>query len=491
MRTLSRVSVLCVVIAGTTGATTGCDDVSAGQPKDSSAPPQLVHVLVQDARYFLAFPNRGSSLDILDNNATRSCTIVNAATAKDPQLDTCINEFLVDQLAPDVHCLSSGVCNDPLKIPSTGVPVPLSLTLLGAKPDNRDPGGGVQIRLVFDKVLDNSIETVMMDPSKAPGSTDTYAIVPGLVELDDGAGKPVASAMYYDNGGSHEFSADLELVPLGPAIVIKPKASLDAATTYTVKILNPGAIKDRTGNAAVGLGGGALPTTLTFKTEDLTPANAGNFPSDAAGGNGLDFPDFTASDVSITPNEVIQISFFEAFAGDSATVTIKSGCAGAKPIAYAIAATTPRCAPRPIRAAIRSSTSSTATPATSPPASRSIGPPVTARSPSASPTSTASRRSAPTTRSPSPAATRPIRWSIPTSPRNTSPPRSARCDADAQGEEVHAKPSSHRRGCRAARARPAGARRGHGNDRRNRDRSGDEQEARRRHRHRHLAGAAR
>ena len=297
MRTLSRVSVLCVVIAGTTGATTGCDDVSAGQPKDSSAPPQLVHVLVQDARYFLAFPNRGSSLDILDNNATRSCTIVNAATAKDPQLDTCINEFLVDQLAPDVHCLSSGVCNDPLKIPSTGVPVPLSLTLLGAKPDNRDPGGGMQIRLVFDKVLDNSIETVMMDPSKAPGSTDTYAIMPGLVELDDGAGKPVASAMYYDNGGSHEFSADLELVPLGPAIVIKPKASLDAATTYTVKILNPGAIKDRTGNAAVGLGGGALPTTLTFKTEDLTPANAGDFPSDAAGGNGLDFPDFTASDV--------------------------------------------------------------------------------------------------------------------------------------------------------------------------------------------------
>lgn len=334
MRTLSRVSVLCVVVAGTTGATTGCDGVDAGQLKDSSAPPQLVHVLVQDARYFLAFPNRGSSLDVLDNNATRSCTIVDAATAKDPQLDTCINEFLVDQLAPDVHCLSSGQCNDPLKIPSTGVPVPLPLTLLGAKPDNRDPGGGVQIRLVFDKVLDNSIETITMDPTKAPGSTDTYAIMPGLVELDDGAGKPVPSAMYYDNGGSHEFSADLELVPLGPAIVIKPKASLDAATTYTVKILNAGALKDRAGQAAVGLGGGALPTALTFKTEDLTPTNAGNFPSDAAGGNGLDFPDFTASDVSITPNEVIQIAFFEAFAGDSTTVTIKSGCAGAKPIAY-------------------------------------------------------------------------------------------------------------------------------------------------------------
>jgi hypothetical protein len=331
MRTLSRISVLCVVIAGSAGTTTGCDSNTSGQPSDSTAPPQLVHALVQDARYFLAFPNRGSSLDVLDNNNTRNCTIEQPAPM---QLDTCINEFLVDQLAPDVHCLASGVCTDPLKIPSTGVPVPLPLALLGAAPDMRDPGGGIQIRLVFDKVLDNSIETVTMDPTKAPGKTDTYTIMPGLIELDDGAGMPVKSVFYYDNGGSPQYSADLELVPLGPAIVIKPTASLDAATKYTVKILNPGAIKDRQGNAAVALGGGALPASLSFTTEDLTPANAGAFPSDAKGGNGFDFPDFTAKDVSITPNEVIQISFFEAFAGDSATVTVKSGCTGAKPIAY-------------------------------------------------------------------------------------------------------------------------------------------------------------
>jgi len=205
MRTLTRISVLCVVVAGTTGATTGCDDNTSGQPKDSAAPPQLVHAIVQDARYFLAFPNRGSALDILDNNATRSCQIIQPATGNAAALDTCINEFLVDQLAPDVHCLSSGQCNDPLKIPSAGVPVPLPLTLIGGRPDNRDPGGGIQIRLVFDKVLDNSIETVTMDPTKAPGATDTYAIMPGLVELDDAAGKPVASAMYYDNGGSPQF----------------------------------------------------------------------------------------------------------------------------------------------------------------------------------------------------------------------------------------------------------------------------------------------
>ena len=341
MRTLTRIGVLCVVVAGTAGTSTGCDDNTAGQPKDSSAPPELVHALVQDARWLVAYPNRGSSLDILDNNATRACTVSckgncpAAPGGKAPaQLDTCINEFLVDQVAPDVHCLDSGVCSDPLAIPATGVPVPGPHTLIGLAPSLNDPGGGVQVRLVFDKVLDNSIEAITPSGSMTPGATNSYALVAGLVDLVDEGGKSVPSVMYYDNGGSSSFSADFELVPLGPAIVIKPQQPLDAATTYTIKILNAGALKDRQGNAAVALGGGALPASLSFKTEDLTPTNAGAFPSDAAGGNGFDFPDFTADSVEITPNEVLQIGFFEAFAGDSATVTVKSGCTGAKPIAF-------------------------------------------------------------------------------------------------------------------------------------------------------------
>ena len=334
MRTLIRLGALCIVVAGTAGTTSGCDDVSAGHPAESSAPPQLVHVLVQDARYFLAFPNRGSALDLLDNNNTRACVITQAATAKTPQLDTCINEFLVDQLAPDVHCTEAGVCNDALKVPSTGVPVPASLTLLGAAPDSRDPGGGVQIRLVFDKVLDDSIETITPSGSMTPGMTNQYSLAPGIVELDDGAGKPVKSVMYYDNGGSPQYSADIELVPLGPAIVIKPMAPLDAATTYTIKLLSPSALKDRAGNSAVALGGGALPSALKFTTETLTPTSGGAFASDLAGGNGFDYPDFNAGAAIVAPNEVLQIGFFEAFAGDAATVTVKSGCVGAKPIAY-------------------------------------------------------------------------------------------------------------------------------------------------------------
>src|SRR5207245_6921606 len=137
--------------------------------------------------------------------------------------------------------------------------------------------------------------------------------VPGIVELDDPTGKAVASKMYYDNGGSFQYSADLELVPLGPAIVIKPTSTLMASSKYTIKILNAGAIKDRQGNAATALGGGALPASFSFTTEALTPTANGAF-----GTSSLDYPDFSAAMVTITPNEVVQIGFFEPFAGDTA-----------------------------------------------------------------------------------------------------------------------------------------------------------------------------
>jgi hypothetical protein len=316
--------------------TTGCDDVSIGQPSDSSAPPQLVHVMVQDARYLLAFPNRASALDLLDNNpfGARACTIQckgncpgDATSPAPAQLDTCVTEFLIDQVAPDVSCQSSGVCADPLKVPASGVPVPLGMATVGIPSDMRDPGGGIQVRLVFDKVLDSSIETVTQDPTKAPGKTITYALAAGIVELDDEAGTAVPSGYYLDNGGSPDFSSDLELVPLGPALVIKPKVSLDAHTTYTVKNVNGGAIKDRQGHSAVGLTGAALPTAIKFTTEDLTPAVAGVF------GSAIDFPDFSAP-ATITPNEVIQIGFYENAAGDTATVDFTAAPAGVKPIAF-------------------------------------------------------------------------------------------------------------------------------------------------------------
>jgi hypothetical protein len=337
MRTQFQFVGLLGLLAGGLVGTAGCDDITAGQSSDSNAPPQLAHILLQDARYVLAFPNRASSLDILDNNPfpNRTCTIEckgncpgDANNPAPAQLDTCVSEYLVDQVAPDVSCQSTGLCADPLKIPASGVPVPLGLVNIGIGPDMRDPGGGFQVRLVFDKVLDSSIEMVVQDPTKAPGKTFTYTLMPGIVELDDEAGKAVPAGYYLDNGGSPNFSSDLELVPLGPALVIKTKVSLDAATTYTVKIGNPGVIKDRQGNAAVGLGGGALGTSFKFKTEDLTPAVAGAF------GSGIDFPDFTMSPTTITPTDVIQIGFYETAAGDTATVAFTKAPAGAKGIAW-------------------------------------------------------------------------------------------------------------------------------------------------------------
>jgi hypothetical protein len=325
------------LLAGGFVGIAGCDDVTAGQGSDPSAPPQLVHVMVQDSRYLLAFPNRASSVDLLDNNpfANRSCTIEckgncpgdtnNPAPA---QLDTCVAEFLIDQVAPDVSCQSTGVCADPLKVPATGIPIPLGQVYATGAIDMRDPGGGIQVRLVFDKVLDSSIETVVQDPTKAPGATFKYMLTPGIVELDDEAGMPVPAGIYLDNGGSPNFSSDLELVPLGPAIVIKSKVALDPLTTYTVKIGNPGAIKDRKGQAATALGGGALAATYKFKTETLTPAVAGVF------GSGLDFPDFSTSPTTITPNEVIQIAYYANIAGDTATVDFTTAPAGAHPVAF-------------------------------------------------------------------------------------------------------------------------------------------------------------
>ena len=42
------------VVAGSLVGVAGCDNVTAGQSSDSKAPPQLVHVMVQDARYLLS-----------------------------------------------------------------------------------------------------------------------------------------------------------------------------------------------------------------------------------------------------------------------------------------------------------------------------------------------------------------------------------------------------------------------------------------------------
>jgi hypothetical protein len=297
--------------------------------------------MIQDARYRLAWPNRAAAIDLLDDYAPPACHIY-GMDAMGNQLDDCLNSFLIDQVAPDVSCQPSGFCKDPLVLPAGGVPIALGNAALGAKPDMRDPGGGQQIRLVFDKVLDDSIEDVTFPApgTAAPGTGNTYTFHDGIIELDGPSGK-VASEIYLDNGGSPIFSSDLELIPFGPASVIKPKTSFEFSTTYTVKILQPNVLKDREGNNAVGINGTALPSSISFTTEGVATANSGPF-GDAA----TDFPAFMTPPAQVTPNEVIQITYWAQIAGDSATVTVVKAPAGVKPIAFSDRGSDPTMCPK-------------------------------------------------------------------------------------------------------------------------------------------------
>jgi hypothetical protein len=278
------------------GLASACDDTTAGQPIDSTAPPRLVHLTVQDVRGLqgnaspaVGFVQRNSVIDLLDDAPAIACSDTNP----------CVGQFNIDYTVPDFGCSASGAgqsgtCNDPLKVPASGVPLSVPLGV------NGDAGSGMQIRLVFDKLLDGKIVTVTVDPTKPPGKNFSYVLADGIVELDDATGAEVPSVKIYDNGGSSTFTSDLMLAPFGPAIVVKPKAPLAPATSYTIKLLDPSLLVDREGNAAVDANGNALPKPFVakFTSEPLTANPAGSF------------PDFTMP-VTLKPNQIVQLAFWE------------------------------------------------------------------------------------------------------------------------------------------------------------------------------------
>jgi hypothetical protein len=290
--------VCCVVlVAGTAAVTTGCDDLSSGHVGDPSGPVRLIKVLVQDSNYVGGPPSqRAGIVDLLDKAPPPTCSDINP----------CVNQFLVAQTTPPLECSDpqGGVCVDPLAIPQAGVPL---------------NAGATNIRLVFNKLLDNSIEQVTVDPNGAPTGSAPYKLVAGIVELIGPTGQPVAgTTAYWDASGSPDFTSDVILIPFGPAIVITP-GSLDPSTKYTIRI-HPPMIKDRKGNPAATVDGAALadPTDFVFTTEPITP-NAD-----------LSFPDFTKSPTTIAPDEVLQFAFWETL--DEKTVTVTAtGPAGFVP----------------------------------------------------------------------------------------------------------------------------------------------------------------
>jgi hypothetical protein len=316
------VGLLSLVAGGLVG-TAGCDNVTAGQSSDPKGPPMLAKILVQDARFLGEFPNRLAVTDLIDNAMPQACS----------EVQPCVQQFTVGFTSPDVSC-TNGFCNDPLKTPAAGVPLAIGAPLVFAAPDMRDAGSGMQIRIIFNKILDNSIEEVKMDPTQAPGKTNTYDLKAGIAELDDPTGE-VPSTKYYDNTGTPQFPADLEYEPMGPAIVLKPQVPLAPATKYTIK-LNTAMIKDRQGNAPADQNGSPLPATYTldFTTEPLTPATE----VQGSGDFSPNFPDFSDPMMppTIAPNNVLQFGFWAPVNGDTATVTVKdsTGATVATAIGY-------------------------------------------------------------------------------------------------------------------------------------------------------------
>jgi hypothetical protein len=125
---------------------------------------------------------------------------------------------------------------------------------------------------VFNKLLNNSIEKVMVDPTKLPGHNETFVLNDGIVDLHDSTGASVPSFKYWDPTGSPGLSSDALNLPFGPAIVIKPLDPMLSSENYTV-VVHTGTIQDRGGNGMADQNGAALSGdfSVPFHTAIVAP----------------------------------------------------------------------------------------------------------------------------------------------------------------------------------------------------------------------------
>jgi hypothetical protein len=247
-------------------ASAGCDDNHTGQPGDPGGPVKLVRIMVQDSEQ----PGPvGSATDLLDTAGSPLST----AVACDTDLNPCIPQFTLGGTTVSFTCVPTamgamtgpGTCPDPLqpgKVQTLSVP--------SSWPQNAGAEGGLQIRLVFNKLLNNGIEDLKVDPTQPPGSNLTFALKSGITELDASDGTEVSSAKYWDNSGSYTGTSDPVNIPFGPAIVIKPHNPLATSTTYQI-VIHTGMVQDRKGNGMADQVGNPLTGDfkLKFTTEPL------------------------------------------------------------------------------------------------------------------------------------------------------------------------------------------------------------------------------
>jgi hypothetical protein len=196
------------------------------------------------------------------------------------------------------------ICSDPLA--PTG-------TVVTSVPSSFPPAdgalGGAQIRLVFNKLLNNSIEKITIDQNKLPGQNETFELNAGIVELVDSTGKEVPSFKYWDPTGSPGFSSDALNLPFGPAIVVKPLDPLLSSADYKI-VVHTGTIQDRSGNPMADQNGSVLSGDLTvpFHTATLMPNAAA-----------ATTPDLTSMP-KIATDSVLQLSFNTQVAIPATTV---------------------------------------------------------------------------------------------------------------------------------------------------------------------------
>src|SRR5439155_873154 len=165
---------------------------------------------------------------------------------------------------------------------------------------------GIQIRLVFSKLLD------MTDANAA-----------AAFDILDAAGAKVAGTATWDPAGSPTNTSDPIRSPFGPALVFKPSAPLAPHASYSVR-LDSSKIADRAGNPLADLNGAVVSGFLakTFMTEDVQILRA------------TTLTDVTAPGVQLKPDQILQIGFNAGVAPASVTCTATSGGAAVAVRAY-------------------------------------------------------------------------------------------------------------------------------------------------------------
>jgi hypothetical protein len=263
------------LIAGGLVSTAGCDNTTAGQAGDPPGPVRLSRVLIQDGASTGAA--RKFAVDLFEKDPKISCH----------DDGDCTPEFAVQGSYPGASCSSQtggGFCKDPLVVPVAGVPIE-------GQQSSAMPVGGIAIRLVFNKLLqDSTIQT------KGTFNDKIAALIgpDGMTE--------VPSDKYWDQAGSPDYTSDVIKSPFGPAIVLKPKVPLSPNQPYTIR-LHPATLVDREGNSPVDTQGAALkePTSFPFMTEKFAYNSKKSYPTS-----------FTGDTVAeVAPNEVVQIGFWE------------------------------------------------------------------------------------------------------------------------------------------------------------------------------------